>query len=268
MLIMLEIKHSIAFLILWLIPILAFNQIVELKGKVIASANLEGIHVLNRSSKFYSLTNKNGEFTIQGKLNDTLIFSAVQYKITSVEISKKYLINKFILVELEDYVNLLKEVFIGSPLTGNLEDDIENTNGKPEINFYDVGIPGYTGKPKTKRERELIEADHGKYFYYYGIGFAINVNKILNKISGRTKILKNRVRLEKRDELMYSLKAKYSEALFFNDNVSSEEQMDFFYFCSEKESFLENASNSNDLMVLSYLKKLLSIYKSNKESRN
>jgi hypothetical protein len=258
-----KIRYLFAFLTFFLVPLLALSQIVEFKGQVIASADLEGIHVLNLSSKFYTITNDKGEFFINGKLNDTLVFSSVQYKIVSLKISRDNLINKYILVELADYVNVLNEVFIGDPLSGNLEDDIAKTKGKPDINFYDVGIPGYTGKPKTKRERELIEADHGKYFYYYGIGFAINVNKILNKISGRTKLLKNRVSLEKRDELMYRLKAKFSKDLFSTHHLSKEEQMDFFYFCSESKDFIEKVSNTNELVVFEYLKELLSIYKSN-----
>ena len=260
-----KIRHNFPIVFFSLFPILAFSQIVELKGQVFASSNLEGIHVLNLTSKFYSITNEKGEFKINGKLNDTLVYSSVQYKLVSIQISRDNLINNFILIELEDYVNLLNEVIIGNPLSGNLEDDIGNTDGKPDINFYDVGIPGYKGKPKTKQERELIEADHGKYFYYYGIGFAINVNKILNKISGRTKLLKNRVRLEKRDELMYRLKGKFSEELFYNENLLKEEKMEFFYFGSESENFIEKATNPNELEVLNYLRDILSRYKSNKQ---
>lgn len=262
-----EIRHLLLFFIL-IIPWLAITQTTELKGQILASSDVEGIHILNLTSKFYTITNEKGEFSITGKLNDTLVFSSVQYKIVSLKISRDNLINKYILVELEDYVNVLSEVFIGDPLSGNLDDDIAKTKGKPDINFYDVGIPGYTGKPKTKRERELIEADHGKYFYYYGIGFAINVNKILNKISGRTKLLKNRVRLEKRDELMYRIKAKFSNELFNNSSLTKEQQMDFFYFCSESETFLEKGSNQYDLVVLEYLKEWLSIYKSNTQNKD
>lgn len=259
---MLRIKYLISLVVFVLAPILSHSQIVEFNGRVTASSNLEGIHILNITSNFFSVTNDKGEFRINGKLNDTIVITSVQYKLVSFQISRDQLIRKFILVELEDYINLLDEVFIGQSLSGNLKDDIKNTKGKPDINFYDVGIPGYKGKLKTKRERELIEADHGKYFYYYGIGFAINVHKILNKISGRTKLLKNRVRLEKRDELMYNLRAKFSDDLFYDEGLSEEEQMEFFYFCSESKDFKEKASNLNDLLVLNYLKDLLLIYKS------
>ncbi len=259
-----KIRQSfIGFFFCALIPFLTFSQIVEFKGQVEANSDLEGIHVLNITSKYYSITDENGEFHIEGKLNDTLVISSVQYKIVSLIISDEDIWNSYLQIELEDYVNVLNEVFIGNTLSGNLVDDISSVKGKPDINFYDVGIPGYTGKPKTKRERQLFEADHGKFFYYYGIGFSINVNKILNRVTGRTKMLKNRVRLEKRDELMYRLKAKFSKSLFNAISLSPEEQIEFFYFCSEHEDFIKKASNPSDLFVYAYLQELLSIYSEN-----
>ena len=239
------------------------SQVVEIKGRVKANSDLEGIHVINKTSKFYSTTNHKGEFTIISRLNDTLVFSSVQYKLEPLLITQEVFNSKFLEVELIEHVNELNEVHIGNTMSGNLEDDIGNVKGKPDINFYDVGIPGYSGKPKTQNERRLIEADHGKYFYYYGLGFSINVNKILNKVSGRTDILKNRVELDEKEALMYSLKAKYSKDLFSVYSLSEDKQMDYFYFWSEDENFLEKCSLENDLLILEFLKQKLFQYKSN-----
>ena len=59
-------------------------QTVELHGRVLAPSNIEGIHVINKTSGFFATTTQFGGFTIRAKLNDTLVFSAIQYKITSV----------------------------------------------------------------------------------------------------------------------------------------------------------------------------------------
>ena len=253
----------LCYSLLYVVSFSVFSQTIELEGQVIANSDLEGIHILNISSKFYTITSATGSFKIRGKLNDTLIFSSVQYELTSVKLSEEYIESKMIRVKLEEFVNQLNEVYVGSPLSGNLQDDIENVKGKPDINFYDVGIPGYKGKPKTKRERELYEADHGKYFVFYGVGFVINVNKILNAISGRTKILKNRVDLEQRDELMSKLIAKFSKELFQDKNVSQSKQLEFFYFCSEQDDFLELKDSNSDLVVFNYLENKLEYYISN-----
>ena len=264
---MLRIKIVLSFYLLFF-SIICSAQIQEINGVVNANSDLEGIHVINKTSNFYTTTNENGKFEIKVKLNDTLVFSSVLYKLESMLITHDILIRKSIEIELVDHVNELNEVFIGNSLSGNLKDDIGNVKGKPDINFYDVGIPGYTGKPKTQNERKLIEADHGKYFYYYGLGFSINVNKILNKVSGRTKILKNRVELDKKDALMYSLKAKYSKDLFRIHSLEKEKQMDYFYFCSEDENFIEKCTKNNDLVVLEFLKDKLVEYRLNNRAKD
>ncbi len=264
---MLRIKVGLTFCLLFF-SIICSAQVEEINGLVKANSDLEGIHIINKTSKFYTTTNKNGEFEIKVNLMDTLVFSSVQYKLVSILITQETLISKSLEVELVDHVNELNEVFIGNTLSGNLQDDIRNVKSKPDINFYDVGIPGYTGKPKTQNERQLYDADHGKMFAFYGIGFALNTNKLLNKISGRTKILKNRVKLDKKDALMYSLKAKFSNDLFSTYSLSEEKQMDYFYFCSEDENFVEICAKTNDLVVLEFLREKLIEYKLNNQTKD
>ena len=241
----------------------AHAQMTEISGKVIAQDNVEGIHVINKTSKRYATTNDQGVFIIQVKQQDTLVFSSIQYKLKAVYVDSTLIANKYMEVPLEAYLNELDEVTVGRVLTRNLESDIENSQAQPKINFYDVGIPGYKGKQPTQKERLLIEADHGKFFAFYGIGFAINVNKILNRVSGKTKKLKQLVKLEKRDELMFKLRTRFSESLFENQELSKEQSMDFFFFCSEDKNFEERCSDENDLMVLEFLKEKLVVYKKN-----
>ena len=79
----------------------------------------------------------------------------------------------------------------------------------------------------------MYEADGGKFVYFYGIGFALNIHKILNRISGRTKQMKNRVRLETLDVCMNRAKSEFSESLFGDFEIEEHQKLDFFYFVSE-----------------------------------
>ena len=253
---MIKIKAGLIFSFL-IFTRVSISQVVEINGIVMANSDVEGIHVINKTSKFYSTTNQKGEFIIRGKLNDTLVFSSVQYKLESLLINPELLITKTLTVNLVEHINELNEVYIGNSLSGNLKDDIGNVKGKPDINFYDVGIPGYTGKLKTQNERRLDEAKGG-----------IGIIPLLNMISGRTKMLKKRVELDKKDALMFSLKAKYSKDLFNVYQLSDEKQMDYFYFCSEDENFEEIASIGNDLQILEFLKEKLFKYKLNYQTKD
>ena len=51
-----------------------------IKGKVLyKNVNVEGANVINNTSQIATTTNSEGEFEIEVKLNDKILFSSVQY---------------------------------------------------------------------------------------------------------------------------------------------------------------------------------------------
>lgn len=235
------------------------SQTKDIKGLIIANSDVENIHVINKTSQKFTTTNAKGEFTIQAKLMDTIVFSSVQYKLKAVQISERIMKVKAITIFLEELVNVLDQVTVGKVLSGDLNIDINNSDEERPIDFYDVGIPGYKGKPKTQNERRLYEADHGKYISW-GFGFAINTNKILNAITGRTKKLKERVRLETNDVMMYDIKARLSHDFFITFPLDEERRIEFFFFCSEDENFQARCKNKSDIEVFEFLKEKYTEY--------
>ncbi len=229
------------------------SQTIDLKGQVEASSELEGIHILNVSAEEYTITNDKGGFVISIQINDTILISSVQYIPKTILITQDIFVSKFIIVNLEDRVNQLDEVVVGKVLTGDLLSDIKNSDAEPDLNFYDVGIPGYTGKPKTQKERRLHEADAGKFVYYYGLIATINIHKILNRISGRTKKLKRLVRLEEQDACMNKAISEMSDELFGHIELQEELKVEFFYYASEDPKFLEVCKQDSDIKLFEFL---------------
>ncbi|MFK7783210.1 carboxypeptidase-like regulatory domain-containing protein [Psychroserpens sp.] len=229
------------------------SQTTDLKGQVFANAELDGIHILNISAEEYTITNRLGAFEISARVNDTILVSSVQYIPKKIVVSHEMMTSRFIKINLEDRINELDEVVVGKVLTGDLMSDIKNSNAKPEINFYDVGIPGYTGKPKTQKQRRLIEADAGKFVYYYGLVATINIHKILNRISGRTKKLKRLVRLEEQDACMDKAISNLSDDLFGHIELKEELKTEFFYYASEDPKFLETCKLESDIKLFEFL---------------
>ena len=231
------------------------SQSIEISGKVESKTDVENIHVINKTSKVFTITNNAGNFNITGKLNDTLVFSSIQHKSKKLIISKEILSNKVIYVVLQEQINNLPEVLVGKVLTGDLMSDIKNVEGNPPINFYDVGIPGYTGKPATQSERRLAEAGEFKPKMLLGLlGGGLPLNPILNGISGRTKMLKNRVKLESREELMQSIKGRLAKDFFASNPLDEDLKMDFFYFCADDENFVKHCKNQSDFKILIFLR--------------
>ena len=250
---MLPIKHTV-FFILYLTQFgVITSQSIQIRGKVTAGSELEGIHILNISAEEYTITNENGGFNIPVKLKDTILVSSVQYISKTLVVTQETISSNFITVELEDRITELDEVIVGKVLTGDLQSDIKNSDAKPDLNFYDVGIPGYTGKPKTQKERRLLEADGGKFVYYYGLIATINIHKILNRISGRTKKLKHIVRLEEQDACMNKAKAELSDELFGHIELDEELKTEFFYYASEDSEFLDVCNLQNDIKLFEFL---------------
>ena len=243
----------------------SFAQEIDINGKVIADEDIEGIHIINKTANKFTITGINGTFTIPAKLNDTILVSGIKYKHQEIIVNELIIKSQEMTVFLEENIYQLDEVLIGKFLTGDLRSDILNTKIKDEINFYDVGIPGFTGKPLTQNERRLFEADHGKFFYFYGIGFAVNVHKILNRISGRTKKMRNRVRIETLDDCMNSAKSQFSESIFGDLEVEEHQKLDFFYFASEDPRFLELCKTENYMDMFEFLMDKLVNYKDNQE---
>ncbi|MEZ4801956.1 MAG: carboxypeptidase-like regulatory domain-containing protein [Gelidibacter sp.] len=234
----------------------ANSQSVEIRGKVIVDDDdIEGIHVINKTASKFTITNSNGEFVIPAKLNDTIIFSAIKYKPKEIIINSEILKIKMLNVYLTELVNLLDEVIVGKVLTGNLLSDVENSEAKRDIDFYDLGIPGYTGKPLTQSERRYNEATTG--------GGIVPLNPILNYFSGRTKMLKNQIKIERLNDCLESIKSNLSQTFFEYNELDETYRVEFFYYCLEDDEFSTICQIKNDIKTLEFLKEKLQDYKEN-----
>jgi hypothetical protein len=232
-----------------------FSQTVEIEGKIKSNVDKENIHVINKTEKVFTITSQSGSFKIRAKLNDTIVFSSIQTQVKAIVIDEEIVLNKILDVSLEEQVNKLDEVTVGKVLTGDLLSDIKNTEGEPPINFFDVGIPGYTGKPATQSERRLSEAGEFKPKMLLGLlGGGLPLNPILNGISGRTKMLKQRVEIEEKEELMYSIKARLAKDFLMSNPLEDDLIMDFFYFCADDVNFVKHCKNQTDFKILIFLR--------------
>lgn len=245
-------------------------QTVDISGKVVGKSDVDGIHVINKTAQKFTITNNRGEFLIPAKLKDTIVFSGVTYQSKELVITQSIIISKSVTIELIELVNELDEVIVGKVLSGDLLTDINDSGAKAKINFYDLGIPGYTGVPKTQVERKLYEADGGSFINSVGsanigVGAGINLHKILNRISGRTKMLKSHVKFEKANTCMDEAITKFADDLFENETIEEPKMVEFFYFASDDEQFLQLCKSKNELLMYEFLQQKLKVFKTHLE---
>ncbi|MBU3821912.1 carboxypeptidase-like regulatory domain-containing protein [Flavobacteriaceae bacterium XHP0103] len=242
------------------------SQTIEISGWVKSSADVENVNVVNVTSHMYAITDVNGKFYIEVKLNDSLRFSSLLHKTKTVVIDQNAIATKNLTIYLEEQINELEEVVVGGTLTGDLLYDVKNIDAKPPINFYDVGIPGYTGRRLTQSERRLRQAGEFKPIMLVGLlAGSMPLDPIINGISGRTKMLKERVAVEGRELLMQSIKDRLGKDFFASNPLDEELRMDFFYFCADDEHFVEKCKSKTDFEVFEFLE---AKYKQYMQNRN
>ena len=156
-------------------------------------------------------------------MNDTLVFSAVQYKRKEIVIDVKIIEEEKLLVPLEASLTKLDEVVV-TPynLTGELDRDAKRLKIEPDVTASTLGLPNAYVKVKTQNERKLFEADNGKFITFgnytldstFNPMVMINLNKILNRLTGRTKMLKSYVAIDKEIALLNKVKRFYNDSIY------------------------------------------------------
>lgn len=234
----------------------------KINGQVIASDDVERIHVLNKTFSKYTVTDERGFFEIEVRIKDTLSVSGIKYKPVEVIITKEVLNGGLLQIQLAENINQLDQVTVGKILSGNLENDIANSDAKRDIDFYDLGIPGYTGKRKTQVEARLHDADHGPML----TPTSVNVNKLLNAISGRTKRLKMHVAIERKDKCKIYLKTEFATSLFDSEPLQDSLKDNYFNSLVYHSDFEKICNQKDDLKQIEFLLKTLKAFKANLKS--
>ncbi|MGS2741757.1 carboxypeptidase-like regulatory domain-containing protein [Sinomicrobium sp. M5D2P17] len=86
---------------------------IILRGKVLyKNTNVPNQNVINIDTERATITNKDGEFEIYVKSGDNLAFSAVNYRLKTIQINDSILNNNRLVVEVNERVNQLDEVVV------------------------------------------------------------------------------------------------------------------------------------------------------------
>lgn len=195
-----------------------------LHGKVTNEKYVEGIHILNTTSRFNAITNENGHFSIRVSREDTLVFSSVSYVPERIIITEDIYENGILTIALSELVNQLDAVVLGPNLSGNIATDVQNIATEKNLNFDDVGIPGFKGEGKEKIVPVAMAF------------FPTNVNleAIYKYASGYYKKLKIKRKWETENTVVASIINRYSLS-FFNEafQIPENRVYDFILFCIE-----------------------------------
>ncbi|WP_024481645.1 hypothetical protein [Cellulophaga baltica] len=201
----------------------------EIAGRVSsADGDVAATHVLNISLQKAAITDIDGFFTITARLNDTLVFSAVQFQRKELIMTKELLASKSLYINLEPSLNALDEVVVMPfNLSGQLGRDMNRIEIDPPLTAASLGLPNAFVKKMSQAERKAFSARSG--------GPLLTA---LNALTGETK----RLRLISDREAKYSrtefIRKAYHDSLYVKQlKIPADKINDFMYFCEVDSSF-------------------------------
>lgn len=207
-----------------------------LRGKVLyQDSNVVAANVLNTTSENATITDENGNFAIEVKLNDELIFSSVQYEIRAIVITKEILQRNRLVVDVREKITQLDEVVI-SP---NRPEAFLNVK-EEEFKQFD-----YTADKSTRVENELLRLNQ----LYNGVDF-VNIFKLLYKT----------LRPEQFEEQEFSfapsevIRQIYPEVFFTSQlNIEPDEIDLFLQYCDDRIDAKDLLKRENEFQLMDFL---------------
>ncbi len=207
---------------------------IELKGELIcANASLENIHIINLSNKKTAISDSKGKFTIEAQEDDLLVFSAIHIDYWRQSVNAENIKKNSITIKLTPKTDTLEEVVVEK---------------KGELTAQEMGIINYKPISYTPAERKLKVANDWDSQIGLGtlLGVSISIDPILNWMSGRTKLLKNELKVEKKELAIKRLNAYFDESYFTNTlKIPFEYHEGFKFFAVEHENLYHNLQDKN-----------------------
>lgn len=212
-----------------------------INGQVITNAisPVEGVNVINTSSKIMVLSDQYGNFSIPAKEGDILSFSNTNYEPFRKFINKKEFNFGKITIDL-------------TPKTIELEEVVINENAN--INAENLGIIPKDQVKLTSQERKILKTLDFKFIHSMGsFGGSLAFDPFLNAISGRTKILKKTVYVEKKEALMVELQNLFEDKYYIETLKISEELIRAFQYYSVENHDLAQSLNEKNIAMTMFL---------------
>lgn len=217
------------------------------------SSPLQDATVYNLNNKSFSLTNANGEFQIKAGLKDTLLISHIAYGSKKIALSNKNVSNRKINpVVFEKSANELDAVYI------------DNQNDAVRL-----GLPNAGKEVMTRSERRLNAAGDVPIWALPGffIG-AVPLETVINKITGKTKELKQEVATEKQLIQTEYLTNKYYNLFVNRWKMDEQTVQQYLYFVSLDKDFERQVKNPESRAFQFYLTEQYLLFQEIKSQEN
>jgi len=234
---------------------------VLIKGIITSdSIFVENVHVINKTSHQGTVSNTKGAFEIAVSLNDTLLFSGIQFYTKKIKINQQHLEQKIVLIDLFQKINTLGEVLLKPhDLTGTLFRDAKkakdttfklnpqdwNTDPRivPEINRNRPPDASKLTNPNVPIGGDLIGLT------IWAFTPVIKSLKKINKTKREIKV-KEKIYVQKSKTAPQEIRIQFGDDFFTNTLNIPVEQIDAFIVHCESKNIIRLYLESKNLEML------------------
>ena len=227
-------KSKLLYIVLLWLPLLAIAQEREnIKGRVYSgNISMKDVLVVNNSAQIETRTDSLGNFTLKAKINDLLIVSDYKLEIRKIRYTPDLVRDGFIQLEVKMNANELDEVVINHST----------------ITSQSLGLP--MGKAYTVQERRLRA------------GSSDPLGSLINILSGRMKMLKRSVEIEKREIALDKLDELFDTAFYTEQlKIEADKVNGFKYYAVENDKLREELKTAKAGTIKFTLAELAEEYK-------
>jgi hypothetical protein len=212
------------------------NNEIIISAKIIAdSSSVDKVNIINIRTEKATTSDQNGNFKISVQLDDVLLLSAINLETRRKTITADDIKLALIIFKMNPKINALQEVVVSDKTTVKAED---------------LGIIPYGQRKYTPAERKLYTANSGL------------LDPLLNKISGRTKMLKKEVVVERNEKLLVKFDGLFEDQYYTETlRIPADYIKGFQYFLIEDDDFVVALRSKNKTMIKFLIKKLASDYR-------
>lgn len=232
-----------------------FSQEKVLYGNIVSDVDfeLEGLNIQNLTRGKSTVTNTKGKFQIAASLNDTLSISALHIQTILIRVEEEHMRKNSIDINLLEKLNELEAVNLRrTSLLGFISSDANLIPTKQKISASSIGLPNANVPRLTRTQRSIYTATTSPG----GIPF----DPLLNLISGRTKMLKNRLKSEIRNNLTLQLLDKFPNTYFINSlKIDEGDIYSFIFYCEDDPNYVF-AMKQSTIEIIEFLEKKSSEY--------
>lgn len=219
-------KNNYLLIVLFLISTFSFSQSKEklIKGRITSGpVTVENVEVINVANQKVVMTNAKGEFEIWAKTNDLLLFSNSNYEDSRKRLwESEYKAGK-IEIKIVPIVTQLEEVVV--------------------TQTDEIGNEYKAAKRYTPAERKL---ETGATMVRQIQGIGISNDAIINAISGKTKMMKKEVAVEKKEAALIRIEELFDDEYFTDQLKIQKDYVDGFkYYVVNDEEFLNTLKSEN-----------------------